>query len=82
MHDCPGGPVGKNPPVNAGDTGTTPGPGRPHKLQGKEAYTRQLLKLALESPCPATREAAAMRSPCTVTRESPGAATKTQRSQK
>ncbi|KAG5211562.1 hypothetical protein JEQ12_013991 [Ovis aries] len=21
VHDCPGGPVGKNPPVNAGDTG-------------------------------------------------------------
>ena len=26
----PGGTVVKNPPANAGDTGSTPGPGRPH----------------------------------------------------
>ena len=26
----PGGAVGKNPPANAGDTGSSPGPGRSH----------------------------------------------------
>ena len=28
--DLPGGAVVKNPPANAGDTGSSPGPGRPH----------------------------------------------------
>ena len=28
--DFPGGAVGKNPPANAGDTGSSPGPRRPH----------------------------------------------------
>ena len=28
----PGSPVDKNPPVNAGDTGSIPGPGRSHML--------------------------------------------------
>ena len=33
--DCPGGTVDKdkNPPANAGDTGSTPGPGRFHTPQ-------------------------------------------------
>ena len=30
--DCPSGPVVKNLPANAGDTGLTPGPGRFHTL--------------------------------------------------
>ena len=30
--DFPGGAVVKNPPANAGDTGSTPGPGRCHML--------------------------------------------------
>ena len=30
-----GGPVVMNPPANAGDTGSIPGPGRSHMLQGK-----------------------------------------------
>ena len=30
----PGGPVVKNPPCNAGDTGSIPVPGRSHMLQG------------------------------------------------
>ena len=30
QRDFPGGSVVKNPPVNAGDTGSIPGPGRPH----------------------------------------------------
>ena len=29
----PGGAVAKNPPVNAGDTALSPGPGRSHMLQ-------------------------------------------------
>ena len=29
----PGGTVVKNPPANAGDTGSSPGPGRSHTLQ-------------------------------------------------
>ena len=30
--DFPGGSVVKNPPANAGDTGSSPGPGRSHVL--------------------------------------------------
>ena len=31
--DFPGGPVGKKPPANAGDMGSSPGPGRSHMPQ-------------------------------------------------
>ena len=31
--DFPGGTVVKNPPANAGDTGSIPGPGRSHMLR-------------------------------------------------
>ena len=31
--DFPGGAVAKNPPANAGDTGSSPGPGRSHMLR-------------------------------------------------
>ena len=31
--DFPGGAVVKNPPANAGDTGSSPGPGRSHMPQ-------------------------------------------------
>ena len=31
--DFPGGAVVKNPPANAGDTGSSPGPGRSHMQQ-------------------------------------------------
>ena len=44
--DFPSGPVVKNPPVNAGDTGSTPGPGRFHMLRGNKAGRPQILKLA------------------------------------
>ena len=30
LRDFPGGTVVKNPPANAGDTGSSPGPGRSH----------------------------------------------------
>ena len=39
----PGGPVVKNPPANAGDMGSIPGPGRFHMLQGSWACVPQLL---------------------------------------
>ena len=34
LRGFPGGPVDKNPPANAGDTGLIPGPGRFHMLRG------------------------------------------------
>ena len=33
IRDFPGGTVVKNPPANAGDTGSSPGPGRSHVPQ-------------------------------------------------
>ena len=33
IRDFPGGAVVKNPPANAGDTGSSPGPGRSHVPQ-------------------------------------------------
>ena len=42
--DLPGGPAVKNPPVNAGDTGMIPGPGRSHMPQSNRANALQLLK--------------------------------------
>ena len=41
----PGGAVVKNPPANAGDTGSSPGPGRAHMLQSNQACAPQLLSL-------------------------------------
>ena len=68
------GPVVKNPPANAGDTGSIPGPGRSH-IPGSKARAPQLLSLhsrahepQLLSPCAATREATAT---CTATKSSP-----------
>ena len=60
----PGGAVVKNPPANAGDTGSSPDPGRSHMLQSSEAREPQLLSLRsrarepqLLSPCATTTEA-------------------------
>ena len=41
----PGGAVVKNPPANAEDTGSIPGPGRSHTLRSNEACAPQLLSL-------------------------------------
>ena len=41
--DLLGGTVGKNPPANARDTGSIPGPGRLHTSQGNKACEPQLL---------------------------------------
>ena len=39
-----------NLPANAGDTGSIPGPGRPHMLRGNEVHETQLLKPAHLEP--------------------------------
>ena len=52
--DFPGGPVVKNPPVNAENMGSIPGPGRFHMLRGNKGCGSQLLSLyhtAAESEC-------------------------------
>ena len=88
----------KNPPANAGDMGSSPGPGRSHVLQSHKARVPQLL-----SPCATTTETRKPRArapqqekprnekpahrnkeqpPLATTRESLRAATKTQHSQK
>ena len=36
LKDFPGGAVVKNPPANAGDTGSSPGPGRSHVPQSHD----------------------------------------------
>ena len=43
----PGGAVVKNPPASAGDTGSSPDPGRSHMLQSSQARAPQLLEPAL-----------------------------------
>ena len=44
----PGGPVVRNPPANAGDTGLIPGPGRSYMLCSSQARVTQLLSLHAE----------------------------------
>ena len=73
MKGLPGGSVVKNLPVNAGARGSIPGPGRSHTrgatrpvcLYALSLFSRtqepQLLKLTLQSPQAATREATTMR---------------------
>ena len=41
----PGGTVVKNPPANAGDKGSSPGPGSSHMPRSNEARAPQLLSL-------------------------------------
>ena len=57
----PGGAVVENPPANAGDTGSSPGPGRSHVPRSGWAREPQLLSLRVWSLCSATREAAIVR---------------------
>ncbi|KAJ8781231.1 hypothetical protein J1605_011215 [Eschrichtius robustus] len=45
--DFPGGAVVKNPPAKAGDTGSSPDPGRSHMPQSNKAHAPRLLKPAL-----------------------------------
>ena len=60
----PSGAVVENPPANAGDMGSIPGPGRSHMPRSNKARVPQLLSLCsrarepqLLSPCAATTEA-------------------------
>ena len=59
----PGGAVVENLPANAGDTGSSPGPGRSHMPWSNWAREPQLLSLRVWSLCSATREAATVRGP-------------------
>ena len=69
----------ENLPANAGDTGSSPGPGRSHMPRSKWAREQQLLSLRVWSLCSATRgrdsERPAHRDeewpPLAATRESP-----------
>ena len=91
--DFPGGPVVKNPPVNAGDTDSTPGLGRPHIRRTATkpsswnywAHALGQCSLVREAPLPCNEKPTYGNyrvTPAGATRESSGTATKTQRSQK
>ena len=75
--DFPGGAVVKNPPANAGDRGSIPGPGRSHMPQSNKARAPQLLSLRsrarepqLLSPRATTTEARVPRA-CALQQEKP-----------
>ena len=70
LEGFPGGAVVKNPPANAGDTGSSPGLGRSLVLWSNQAHAPQLLSLhsrthepQLLSPRAATTEARTPRAP-------------------
>ena len=67
----PGGAVVESLPANAGDTGSSPGPGRPHMPRSNWAREPQLLSLRVWSLCSATREAAIVRGPRTAVKSGP-----------
>ena len=71
MLGFPGGAVVENPPVNAGDTGSSPGLGRSHMPWSNWAREPQLLSLRVWSLCSATREAATVRGPRTAMKSGP-----------
>ena len=70
VSDFPGGPVVKNMPANAGDTGSILDLGRSHVPRSSQVSVSQLLSSHTYILCSATREATAMRrqqlesSPC------------------
>ena len=61
----------KNLPANAGDTGSSPGPGRSHMPRSGWARESQLLSLRVWSLGPAKREAATVRGPRTAMKSGP-----------
>ena len=61
----PGGAVVESLPANAGDTGSSPGPGRSHMPRSNWAREPQLLSLRVWSLCSAKREATIVRGPHT-----------------
>ena len=60
VQDFPGGSVDGSMPVNAGDTGSTPGPGRFHMPRGNSDCEPQLLSLC-SNPRATTTKACAPR---------------------
>ena len=50
--DFPGGAVVKNPPANAGDMGSIPGPGRSHMPQSNKTCAPQLQSLRSRARVP------------------------------
>ena len=67
----PGGAVVENPPASAGDTGSSPDPGRSHMPRSNWAREPQLLSLRVWSLCSVAREAAMVRGPRTAMRSGP-----------
>ena len=67
----PGGAVVESLPANAGDTGSSPGPGGTHMPWSSWAREPQLLSLRLWNLCSATREAAIVRGPRTAMKSGP-----------
>ena len=58
-------------PVQAGDTGSCPGPGGSHMPRSSWAREAQLLSLRIWSLCSPTREAATVRGPRTMMKSGP-----------
>ena len=67
----PGGAVVENLPVNAGDTGSSPGLGRSYMPRSNWAREPQLLSLRVWSLCSTAREVVIMRGPRTVMKSGP-----------
>ena len=67
----PGGAAVENLPANAGDAGSSPGPGGSHMPRSDWARAPQLLSLRVWSLCSAAREAATVRDPRTAMRSGP-----------
>ena len=61
----------ENLPANAGDTGSSPGPGRSHMPGSNWAREPHLLSLRVWSLCSATRGAARVRGPRTAMKSGP-----------
>ena len=61
----------ENLPVNAGDTGSSPGLGRSHMPRSNWAREPQLLSLRIWSLCFATGEAVTVRGPRTAMKSGP-----------
>ena len=55
MQGFPGSSVVKNPPCNARDTGSVPGPGRSHMLQSNKAHGPQQSSWAVATEAPVPR---------------------------
>ena len=71
MEGFPGGAAVKNPPANAGDTGSSPGLRRSHMPRSNWARAPQLLSLRVWSLCSTTREAVIVRGPRTAMQSGP-----------